>query len=85
VVLDGAEVHPLRPRTRDPLWSFSWGRSGATARELAWSILYDSAHDPGLANDWCSAFTAEVISHLPHDGFCLASRDVLVWLDDSHG
>jgi len=62
------------------LWSFSWGRSGASARELAWSILHDSAHDAALAADWCSDFTAEVISLLPRDAFCLTSRDVLDWL-----
>jgi hypothetical protein len=82
VVVEGAEVHPLGTRTSDPLWSFSWGRSGASARELAWSVLYDSARDLGLANDWCSAFTIEVISLLPRDAFSIASRDVLAWLDD---
>jgi hypothetical protein len=82
VVVDGHEVHPLRARTHDPLRSFSWGRSGSSARELAWSVLYDSAHDPGLADDWCSAFTAEVISLLPRDAFRIASRDVIAWLAD---
>jgi hypothetical protein len=82
VVIEGAEAHPLRTRTNDPLWSFSWGRSGSSARELAWSVLYDSAHDLGLADDWCSAFTAEVISLLPRHAFSMASRDVLSWLYD---
>jgi hypothetical protein len=82
VVVEGLEVHPLRARTYDPLWSFSWGRSGTSARELAWSVLYDSAHDPGLADDWCSAFTTEVISLLPRDAFRIAARDVLAWLSD---
>jgi hypothetical protein len=81
-VVDDAEVHPLRTRGHDPLWSFSWGRAGASARELAWSILYDSAHDAGLAADWCADFTAEVISRLPRESFCLSSRDVLDWLYD---
>jgi hypothetical protein len=80
VVADGAEEHPLRARTRDPVWSFSWGRSGASARELAWAILYDSACDSRLADDWCSAFCSEVVARLPDDAFCLASRDVLDWL-----
>jgi hypothetical protein len=82
VVVEGLEVHPLLARTRDPLWSFSWGRSGSSARELAWSVLYDSTHDPGLADDWCSAFTTEVISLLPRDAFRIASPDVLAWLSD---
>jgi hypothetical protein len=82
VVVEGAEAHPLRTRTRDPLWSFSWGRSGSSARELAWSVLYDSAHDVALADDWCSAFTTEVISLLPRDAFRIASHDVLAWLHD---
>jgi hypothetical protein len=81
-VIDGVESHPLRPRTHDPLWSFSWGRAGASARELAWSMLYDSGHDSRLADDWCSAFTAEVIARLPHDAFCVASRDVMAWLHE---
>jgi uncharacterized protein DUF6166 len=80
VVVDGAEEHPLKPRTRDPVWSFSWGRSGASARELAWAILYDSACDSRLADDWCSAFCSEVVARLPDDAFCVASRDVLGWL-----
>jgi len=79
-VVDGAEVYPLKTRTRDPLWSFTWGRSGASARELAWSILYDCAQDASLASDWCPDFTAEVVSQLPRESFCLASRDVLEWL-----
>jgi hypothetical protein len=82
VVLEGLNVYPLVSRNHDPLWSFSWGRSGTSARELAWSILYDSAHDVGLANDWCSAFTAEVISLLPRDAFRIAVDDVLAWLWD---
>jgi hypothetical protein len=82
VVVEGPEVHPLRARTHDPLWSFSWGRSGSSARELAWSVLYDSVHDPGLADDWCAAFTTEVISLLPRDAFRIASHDVIAWLSD---
>jgi hypothetical protein len=82
VVVEGAEVHPLRARTHDPLWSFSWGRSGSSARELAWSVLHDSARDLRLADDWCAAFTIEVISLLPRDAFRMASRDVIVWLSD---
>jgi hypothetical protein len=82
IVVDGRDAHPLRARTHDPLRSFSWGRSGSSARELAWSMLYDSAHDPGLADDWASAFTAEVISLLPPDAFRIASSDVIAWLAD---
>jgi hypothetical protein len=82
VVVEGLEVHPLLARTHDPLWSFSWGRSGTSARELAWSVLYDSAHERGLADDWCSAFTTEVISLLPRDAFRIAAHDVLAWLGD---
>jgi hypothetical protein len=80
VVLDGGEELRLRSRTSDPLSSFSWGRSGASARELAWSILYDSSQDVRLAEDWCSDFCVDVVSRLPHDAFCIASRDVLAWL-----
>jgi hypothetical protein len=79
-VVDDGTAYPLRTRTHDPLWSFSWGRSGASARELAWSILYDSAHDVALADDWCASFTAEVISLLPREAFRLESQEVLEWL-----
>jgi hypothetical protein len=82
VVVEGTDVHPLRARTDDPLWSFSWGRSGSSARELARSVLYDSTDDLGLADDWCSAFTTEVISLLPRDAFRIASEDVIAWLSD---
>jgi hypothetical protein len=82
VVVEGLNVYPLAARNHDPLWSFSWGRSGTSARELAWSVLYDSARDVGLANDWCSAFTAEVVSVLPREAFWIASHDVLAWLCD---
>jgi hypothetical protein len=82
VVVEGSEVRPLRARTPDPLWSFSWGRSGSSARELAWSVLYDSAHDPELADDWCSTFATEVISLLPRDAFLMAARDMIAWLSD---
>jgi hypothetical protein len=82
VVVEGPEVRPLLARTHDPLWSFSWGRPGTSARELAWSVLYDSAHDPLLADDWCSAFSAEVVSLLPRDTFRIASHEVLAWLWD---
>jgi hypothetical protein len=82
VVIEGLEVRPLRARTPDPLWSFSWGRSGSSARELAWSVLYDTVHDPELADDWCSAFATEVISLLPRDAFLMAARDLVAWLSD---
>jgi len=81
-VVEGPEVRPLEARTHDPLWSFSWGRSGSSARELAWSILFDSAQDVGVADDWCSAFTTEVISLLPRDSFRMGSHDVTAWLSD---
>jgi hypothetical protein len=80
VALDGEGVQKLAPRTRDPLWSFSWGRSGTSARELAWAVLFDCTHDRRLADDWCADLTANVISLLPRDAFCLSSRDVLAWL-----
>jgi hypothetical protein len=83
-VIDSAGEHPLRPRTPDLLWSFSWGRGGRSARELAWSILFDSAQDTGLADDWCSTFTADVIAHLPRDHFRVAACDVLEWLYACH-
>ena len=82
VVVEGRDVHPLRARTHDPLWSFSWGRSGSAARELAWSILYDSVRDSSVADDWCSAFTVEVVSLLPREAFRMASHDVIGWLSD---
>jgi hypothetical protein len=84
LVVDGAATYPLRARTHDPLWSFSWGRLGASARELGWSILYDSAHDVALADDWCASFTADVISRLPREAFCFGSHEVLQWLYDDY-
>ncbi len=80
VVLDDGEATSLRPRIPDPLWSFSWGRPGTSARELAWSMIYDSAHDRQLADDWCSVLGASLIAHLPHDSFCIAASDLLGWL-----
>jgi hypothetical protein len=84
VVLDDDGVQKLTPRRPDPLWSFSWGRSGASARELAWAVLYDCTHDHRLADDWCADFTTRVISLLPRDAFLLSSRDVLGWLHGEH-
>jgi hypothetical protein len=80
VVVEGSEVRPLRARTPDPVWSFSWGRSGSSARELAWSVLYDSADDRDVADEWCSAFATEVIALLPRDAFLMAARDMIAWL-----
>ncbi|MGO9489960.1 MAG: DUF6166 domain-containing protein [Solirubrobacteraceae bacterium] len=79
-VVDRADTYALRPRRADPLWSFSWGRPGRSAGELAWSILHDSAGDAGLADDWYVPFATEVIAQLPHDAFRIDSRDVLAWL-----
>jgi hypothetical protein len=45
-------------------------------------VLFDSAHDLALADDWCSAFTTDVISLLPRDAFRMASHDVIAWLSD---
>jgi hypothetical protein len=81
VVVDADGTRSLRARTRDPLWSFSWGRRGASARELAWAILYDSTGEVTLADDWCVAFTSDVIAGLAHAGFRLEMCDVLQWLD----
>jgi hypothetical protein len=83
-VIDSAGEHPLRPRTPDLLSSFSRGRGGRSARELAWSILVDSAQDRGLADDWCSVFTVDVIARLPRDRFRVAACDVLEWLYECH-
>jgi hypothetical protein len=80
VVIDHGEEAPLRPRAPDPLWSFSWGRPGASARELAWSMIYDSARDHQLADDWCSELSTSLIARLPHDSFCIAASDLLAWL-----
>jgi hypothetical protein len=80
VVIDDGREEPLRPRTLDPLWSFSWGRPGASARELAWSMIYDSARDRRLADDWCWELGAALIAHLPHDSFRVAASDLLDWL-----
>lgn len=82
LVVDESGSHSLASRTRDPLWSFSWGRAGASARELAWSIIRDCSGDPQLADDWCGAFTAEVIARLPRNAFRIGSLDVLDWLHD---
>jgi hypothetical protein len=82
VVIDHGEEAPLRPRVPDPLWSFNWGRPGASARELAWSMIYDSARNRQLADDWCSALSASLIARLPHESFCIASSDLLDWLYD---
>ena len=81
VVIDADATRSLRGRTRDPLWSFSWGRRSASARELAWAIIYDSTGEVTLADDWCVAFAADVIAGLAHAGFRLKMCDVLRWLD----
>jgi hypothetical protein len=81
VVVDAACARPLMARTRDPLWSFCWGRQSASARELAWAMLYDSTGDGAVADDWCGAFSTEVIATLPHDRFGLAVSGVLAWLE----
>jgi len=80
VVSHGELTLPLQPRTCDPLWSFSWGRAGASARELAWCILFDAAQDVTIADDWFIDFTGDVVAQLPFDAFRLTSSEVLAWL-----
>jgi hypothetical protein len=81
LVLDERGARPLEARTADPLSSFAWGRPGGCARELSWSVLFNSTADRAVADDWCAQFTAEVVSRLPRAAFCLPRADVLGWLE----
>jgi hypothetical protein len=76
---DGAER--LVPRRRSSLWSYSWGCHGAGAQELAWALIRDATGDRQLADDWYLDLSIEIVSRLPADGFTLAARDVVGWLD----
>ena len=63
------------------LTSFSWGRGGLGARELARSIIEHATGSPVLAGRHCRAMTHAVIADLPALGFELTRDDVLAWLE----
>jgi hypothetical protein len=73
----------LAPRTRLPLWSFSWGCHGVGAQELAWAVINDATGDRRLADDWYLDLSAEIVSRLPADEFQLTATDVVNWLETS--
>ncbi len=76
-------VDTLHGRTREPLWSFGWGRPGRSTIELAWALLYDVTADRKLAGDCCLDFSTQVVARLPRDSFSLEAADVERWLE--HG
>lgn len=80
-VVGPSGVEPLIPRTSSPLWTFSWGCHGRGAQELSWAIIRDATRDERLADDWHLDLSIEIVSRLPADGFTLAARDVVGWLD----
>jgi hypothetical protein len=63
-----------------PLASFSWGRAGIGARELARAIIEDATGSPALAERHCREMTHALIANLPALGFELDRDDVLAWL-----
>ena len=73
----------LAPRSRSPLWSFSWGSHGVGAQELAWAVINDATGDCRLADDWYLDLSVEIVSRLPADEFQLTARDVVNWLETS--
>jgi hypothetical protein len=76
-------VGSLTPRRPEPLSSFSWGRHGALARELAWALLCDCTGDDAVADRRVADFCSEVVAQLPRESFSLAAADIQLWLDAS--
>lgn len=72
---------PLAPRINASLWSYSWGRRGISARELAWALLHDATQDERLADDWCGDLGAEIVARLPLDAFTIDASDLELWLE----
>jgi hypothetical protein len=80
-VMSKEGVGSLAPRRPEPLSSFSWGRHGALARELAWALLHDCTGDSALADARCGDLGSEVVARLPRESFSLDAKDVLLWLE----
>jgi hypothetical protein len=70
----------LRHRGTDPFITFTWGRVGPGARELARAILWDAAADPVLAECFSPELARDLIARLPQVGFELGRDEVLAWL-----
>lgn len=79
-VEDDGSRRTLRHRGTDPFITFTWGRAGPGARELARAILWDAATDPALAERFCPELARDLIARLPHIGFELGRGEILTWL-----
>ena len=64
----------------DPGVSYTWGRSGVGARELARSLLYDATGNAALSERHCRDFTHEILAHLPDPEFVLGREEILTWI-----
>jgi uncharacterized protein DUF6166 len=78
-IVDAAGRRALPSRSQHSWSSFTWGRSGVLARELAWALLNDSTGDTCLADAWSADFSSQIVAHLPHEGFELFSEDIVSW------
>jgi hypothetical protein len=80
---EGGARRALPYRGDVPLASFSWGRAGIGARELARSIIEHATGSPALAERYCRDMTHAIVAQLPALGFELTRDDVLAWLEDA--
>jgi hypothetical protein len=82
-VEEGTARRALPYRGDVPLASFSWGRAGIGARELARSIIEHATASPALAERYCRDMTHAIIAQLPALGFELTRDEVAAWLEDA--
>lgn len=80
VWLEHGDVRSALPYSDGAVIGFAWGRAGLGARELARSILRDTAGDSGVDDALCTRFVHEVIVRLPQSDFELGRDEVLAWL-----
>lgn len=80
VVIEEGERRRALP-IAEPTRGYSWGRTGASVRELARAILIDATRNEMLAERLCRPLTWEVIAQLPADSFRLSRAEVLAWVD----
>ncbi len=73
-------VRELRHHRRWSMAAFDWAVQTAGAIELAYALLEDlTGMYPSV--ELCAELVAEVLVHLPADGFVLADMDLLGWLE----
>jgi len=87
VVCISSAKHPLGtlPATARPgrryAGAHEWGYGGSGPHQLAYDLLLHASNRPECAERIYRLYAADVVSHLPYDGWTLTRLEIVHWID----